>query len=250
MGRKKRACGFCKLFCESKKTGPLLEKEDVCAHELCMLYSSNLITKKDPEGDDFAGFLIEDVKRELKRGEKLTLLQEPCFHMSRRNHTVNSRKRKKPTEKVQPDHEINQLSYDSESTDDSVDYAMPKMDEREAQSESTLDPMLSMPQCSSGKEEEFWQLCKNTGCVEKIFSKITDELTNVSMKITNHNASDNDYKFAFAVVMASGLLPQIMLENEAETDAKLESLLVQHKLLSQAKSAMQEVKTKMNQWQS
>ncbi|KAG2457136.1 STOM protein, partial [Polypterus senegalus] len=44
----------------------------------------------------------------------------------------------------------------------------------------------------SGNEAEFWQLCNKTGCVEKIFSKIKDELTNVSMKITNHSASDND----------------------------------------------------------
>ncbi|XP_051782331.1 uncharacterized protein LOC114650060 isoform X2 [Erpetoichthys calabaricus] len=232
------------------------------------------------------------VPSNIKEAKEVTSLAKNGSRLPKRNHTVNSRKRKKPAEMFPSDHEMNQSSYDSESTDDSVDYAMPKnhkksrsihcdlpdvvngqpphenhqyenddyfgvhnhhthvslMDENEAQSESTLDPMLSMPQFSSGKESEFWQLCKKTGCVEKIFSKITDELTNVSMKITNHSASENDYKFAFAVAKTSGLLPQIMSENETDTEAKLESLQVQQNLLTQAKSAMQEVKTKMDQW--
>ncbi|XP_039601811.1 PHD finger protein 6-like isoform X2 [Polypterus senegalus] len=323
MARKKPDCGFCKQAGESDETGPLLGKAGVFAHEFCMLYSSNLITKREPEGDDFAGFLVEDVKEELKRGQKLhcysckktgaTIGCEikkckksyhyPCAKEQKaitienkvkgtfelyckddaklcpegsgkrtdrdavssdikepkevkeigsrslnRSQTMNSRKRKKPTEMFQSDSETVQLSDDSASSDHTLDCIMSKNDEDEDKSESSLDPMLSKPQCSPGNEAEFWQLCNKTGCVEKIFSKIKDELTNVSMKITNHSASDNDYKFAFAVTMASGLLLQIMSENEAETEAKLESLQAQQNLLTQAKSAMQEVKTKMDQW--
>ncbi|XP_051782316.1 PHD finger protein 6-like [Erpetoichthys calabaricus] len=380
----KLCCAFCKLDYESSETGPLLKKEDVCAHELCMLYSSNLTTQNSPVGDDLVGFLLKDVKEELKRGRKLrcpsckrngatigceikkcpksyhylcakkeeaVLVENEAKHtfelyckkhVSRcptgsgnkidcdtkefkavrspvksessslkRNRTVKSRKRKRNKSLEDSDSEFHPSSCDSETTDDSIDYDMPKnhttsspthchvpeigneqspsenhqyengkdysgedsddthvssvMDENEEHSESNrsesiLDPMLLMTQRSTGgghqpldlhqgKEAEFWQLCQKTGCVEKIFSKITAELTTVSMKITNHSASENDYKFAFAVVMASGLLPQITSENEAEIEEKLENMQKQQNLLTQAKSAMQEMKAKMNQWQ-
>ncbi|XP_039601809.1 uncharacterized protein LOC120524048 [Polypterus senegalus] len=421
MAVEKLCCAFCKDTCESSETGPLLKKEDVCAHEFCMLYSSNLTTQNSPEGDDLAGFSLEDVKEELKRGRKLrcpsckrngatigceikkcpksyhylcakkeeAVLFEnevKCTfelyckkHADRcpkgsgkkidcdtkefkavgspvksessslkRNRTVKSRKRKRNKSIEDSDSEFHLSSCESEATDDSIDYDMPKklkrhyyynsithsstntnykrgekasrlvndkkvvmnrttsspmhchvpkigneqspsgnhqyengkdysgedsddthvssvMDENEDQSESNrsesiLDPVLLMTQRSTGgghqpldlhqaKEAEFWQLCQKTGCVEKIFSKITAELTTVSMKITNHSASENDYKFAFAVVMASGLLPQIASENEAEIEEKLKNMQKEQNLLTQAKSAMQEMNAKMNQWQ-
>uniref|UniRef100_A0A8C4RYF2 PHD finger protein 6-like n=1 Tax=Erpetoichthys calabaricus TaxID=27687 RepID=A0A8C4RYF2_ERPCA len=195
----KLCCAFCKLDYESSETGPLLKKEDVCAHELCMLYSSNLTTQNSPVGDDLVGFLLKDVKEELKRGRKLrcpsckrngatigceikkcpksyhylcakkeeaVLVENEAKHtfelyckkhVSRcptgsgnkidcdtkefkavrspvksessslkRNRTVKSRKRKRNKSLEDSDSEFHPSSCDSETTDDSIDYDMPK----------------------------------------------------------------------------------------------------------------------------
>ncbi|XP_058885879.1 uncharacterized protein LOC117405252 isoform X3 [Acipenser ruthenus] len=77
------SCVFCHLAVESSKTGPILQKEDTAAHENCLLFSSGLVTQNTPEGDDLAGFSVEDVKKEINRGRKLH-----CFRCKKSGATV------------------------------------------------------------------------------------------------------------------------------------------------------------------
>ncbi|XP_041128622.1 uncharacterized protein LOC121328159 isoform X4 [Polyodon spathula] len=77
------SCGFCHFAMESKKTGPILQKEDIVAHENCLLFSSGLVTQNTPEGDDLAGFSVEGVKKEINRGRKLH-----CFSCKKSGATV------------------------------------------------------------------------------------------------------------------------------------------------------------------
>ncbi|KAK1167968.1 hypothetical protein AOXY_G10777 [Acipenser oxyrinchus oxyrinchus] len=77
------SCVFCHLAVESRKTGPILQKEDTAAHENCLLFSSGLVTQNTPEGDDLAGFSVEDVKKEINRGRKLH-----CFRCKKSGATV------------------------------------------------------------------------------------------------------------------------------------------------------------------
>ncbi|KAI1899835.1 hypothetical protein AGOR_G00065850 [Albula goreensis] len=68
---RKIECGFCKSSLESRTTGPLRKKDDLVAHHNCLFYSSNLVNRNTPDEDEFMGFLVEDVKDEIKRGSKL-----------------------------------------------------------------------------------------------------------------------------------------------------------------------------------
>ncbi|XP_066562299.1 PHD finger protein 11 [Amia ocellicauda] len=76
-------CGFCQESKETRSTGPLLKKDSVVAHECCMLFSSGIHTKSIPEFDDLAGFSVEDVTEEQKRGSKLK-----CFQCKKYGATV------------------------------------------------------------------------------------------------------------------------------------------------------------------
>ncbi|XP_069034881.1 uncharacterized protein phf11 isoform X2 [Lepisosteus oculatus] len=82
-------CGFCHLSKESSKTGSLLRKDDVLAHENCLIFSSALHTKNTPECDDLVGFLVNDVKKEMRRGRKLA-----CFRCKKNGATVGCEIRK------------------------------------------------------------------------------------------------------------------------------------------------------------
>ncbi|KAF7648987.1 hypothetical protein LDENG_00148700 [Lucifuga dentata] len=64
-------CAFCRTS-RGKECGQLLvsDGQKVAAHHKCMLFSSALVTSPS-DGDNIGGFSIEDVKKEIKRGNKL-----------------------------------------------------------------------------------------------------------------------------------------------------------------------------------
>ncbi|XP_069468926.1 PHD finger protein 6 [Ambystoma mexicanum] len=66
-----RKCAFCKST-KDKECGMLLTSSNrkVAAHHKCMLFSSALVSSHS-DSDDLAGFSVEDVQKELKRGSKL-----------------------------------------------------------------------------------------------------------------------------------------------------------------------------------
>ncbi|XP_073329223.1 uncharacterized protein phf11 [Pagrus major] len=67
----KVSCALCHWDKETKTTGPLSTKDQVTAHQNCLLYSSGLFCRDSPEYDDLFGFSVDDVLDEVKRGSKL-----------------------------------------------------------------------------------------------------------------------------------------------------------------------------------
>uniref|UniRef100_A0A4W4GW92 PHD-type domain-containing protein n=2 Tax=Electrophorus electricus TaxID=8005 RepID=A0A4W4GW92_ELEEL len=66
-----RKCAFCRTNRE-KECGQLLvsDNQRVAAHHKCMLFSSALVTSHS-DSENIGGFSVEDVKKEIKRGNKL-----------------------------------------------------------------------------------------------------------------------------------------------------------------------------------
>ncbi|CAF94680.1 unnamed protein product, partial [Tetraodon nigroviridis] len=64
-------CAFCRTS-RDMECGQLLvsDSQKVAAHHKCMLFSSALVTSPS-DSDNIGGFSIEDVKKEIKRGNKL-----------------------------------------------------------------------------------------------------------------------------------------------------------------------------------
>ncbi|XP_027879171.1 uncharacterized protein phf11 isoform X2 [Xiphophorus couchianus] len=66
-----RKCVLCHRLDETKTTGPLSKKEQVTAHQNCLLFSSGIFCTDTPQFDDLFGFSVEHVQEEVKRGSKL-----------------------------------------------------------------------------------------------------------------------------------------------------------------------------------
>ncbi|XP_035532361.1 dentin sialophosphoprotein isoform X2 [Morone saxatilis] len=66
------ACVLCKRSDETRITGALSTKDQVTAHQNCLLFSAGIYCRDSPEFDDLFGFSVEDVMNEVKRGSKLT----------------------------------------------------------------------------------------------------------------------------------------------------------------------------------
>ncbi|XP_054471747.1 PHD finger protein 6 [Anoplopoma fimbria] len=65
------SCVLCQRSEETKITGALSTKDDVTAHQNCLLFSSGIYCRNTPQFDDLFGFSVEDVLIEVKRGSKL-----------------------------------------------------------------------------------------------------------------------------------------------------------------------------------
>ncbi|KAI4805553.1 hypothetical protein KUCAC02_010158 [Chaenocephalus aceratus] len=65
-------CVLCQRSEQTKFTGALSTKEDVTAHQNCLLFSSALFCRNTPQFDDLFGFSVDDVLSEVKRGRQLT----------------------------------------------------------------------------------------------------------------------------------------------------------------------------------
>lgn len=65
------SCVLCHRSDETKITGPLSTKEEVTAHQNCLLFSSGIFCRDSPEFDDLFGFSVDDVMDEVKRGSRL-----------------------------------------------------------------------------------------------------------------------------------------------------------------------------------
>ncbi|XP_055500069.1 LOW QUALITY PROTEIN: PHD finger protein 6 [Leucoraja erinacea] len=76
-GSRQPKCAFCKLNKE-EHCGQLLiaQSQKMAAHHRCMLFSSALVTSHS-ENETLGGFLLEDIKKEIKRGNKLSC---SCCH--------------------------------------------------------------------------------------------------------------------------------------------------------------------------
>ncbi|XP_040004167.1 PHD finger protein 11 isoform X2 [Xiphias gladius] len=80
---RKVTCLLCHLSEETEVTGPLSTKDQVTAHQNCLLFSSGIYCRNSPQFDDLFGFSVEDVMNEVKRGSKLN-----CKNCKRKGATV------------------------------------------------------------------------------------------------------------------------------------------------------------------
>ncbi|XP_038630266.1 PHD finger protein 6 isoform X1 [Scyliorhinus canicula] len=76
-GSRQPKCAFCKVNKE-EHCGQLLiaQSQKMAAHHKCLLFSSALVTSHS-ENETLCGFLLEDIKKEIKRGSKLSC---SCCH--------------------------------------------------------------------------------------------------------------------------------------------------------------------------
>ncbi|XP_028816148.1 PHD finger protein 6 [Denticeps clupeoides] len=83
MAARLRKCAFCRTN-RDKECGQLLvsDNQKVAAHHKCMLFSSALVTSHS-ESENIGGFSVEDVKKEIRRGNKLM-----CSHCHRPGATI------------------------------------------------------------------------------------------------------------------------------------------------------------------
>ncbi|XP_041115436.1 uncharacterized protein LOC121320825 isoform X3 [Polyodon spathula] len=139
-------------------------------------------------------------------------------------------------------------------SDDSTNLDSHDDDEEEGCSEGILIPrnMKSVSLGSSvysGNPAEFWKKCREARCVEKLFTKIQTALSNVSQKIVTQAANDQDYKFAMDILIASGLWPEVISDNNKDLKEKLKKLEVEIDSLLKAQVAMQELKERTKNMQ-
>ncbi|XP_032888704.1 PHD finger protein 11 isoform X2 [Amblyraja radiata] len=64
-------CGLCLREAETHITGKLFTNNSIAVHQNCLLFSSNLVNQNSQDFDDFGGFLLRDIKQEIRRGSKL-----------------------------------------------------------------------------------------------------------------------------------------------------------------------------------
>ncbi|XP_051566196.1 PHD finger protein 11 isoform X2 [Myxocyprinus asiaticus] len=67
----KMMCVLCQKSDETEITGALSSKENISAHQNCLLFASGIYCKNSPTYDDLFGFAVDDVKQELRRGKRL-----------------------------------------------------------------------------------------------------------------------------------------------------------------------------------
>ncbi|KAM7407166.1 hypothetical protein PAMA_003074 [Pampus argenteus] len=79
----KLTCVLCQRSEETEITGALSTKDQITAHQNCLLFSSGIYCQNSPEFDDLFGFSVEDVMEEVKRGGKLT-----CFKCKKKGATA------------------------------------------------------------------------------------------------------------------------------------------------------------------
>ncbi|XP_048049677.1 uncharacterized protein phf11 isoform X2 [Megalobrama amblycephala] len=76
-------CVLCKKSDEDEITGPLSSKQNISAHQNCLLFASGIYCKNSPTYDDLFGFDVKDVMQELRRGKRLL-----CHHCNKNGATA------------------------------------------------------------------------------------------------------------------------------------------------------------------
>ncbi|KAM7380317.1 hypothetical protein PAMP_003625 [Pampus punctatissimus] len=82
-------CILCQRSEETEITGALSTKDQITAHQNCLLFSSGIYCQSSPEFDDLFGFSVVDVMEEVKRGGKLT-----CFKCKKKGATAGCENRR------------------------------------------------------------------------------------------------------------------------------------------------------------
>ncbi|XP_029936404.1 uncharacterized protein phf11 isoform X2 [Myripristis murdjan] len=86
----------------------------------------------------------------------------------------------------------------------------------------------------------FWKCCNKARCTQAIFSDFISEMNNISNRIQSDQASQEDYKLALRVMMASGKLTELIVKQQEDLKQKQMELqkaaLAMEKVMSALKS--------------
>ncbi|XP_018605472.1 uncharacterized protein LOC108933126 [Scleropages formosus] len=113
----------------------------------------------------------------------------------------------------------------------------------------TLAPSPPAPDispCSSSARpvslgSHFWSKCHEAGCLESIFSTFISSMISLSEKILNKQASNEECDLYFKVLIASGVLPDIITRKEQDLKEKMSSLEKEREALQTALSVISSV---------
>ncbi|RVE58250.1 hypothetical protein OJAV_G00207540 [Oryzias javanicus] len=83
------SCILCRRSEETEVTGALSSKQEVTAHQNCLLFSSGIFCESSPEYDELFGFAVRNVLVEYQRGRRLT-----CHHCKKSGATAGCEIRK------------------------------------------------------------------------------------------------------------------------------------------------------------
>ncbi|XP_077393634.1 uncharacterized protein phf11 isoform X3 [Festucalex cinctus] len=313
----KLVCVLCQRAGETEITAALLTKDDVTAHQNCLLFSSGIYCKDSPLFDDLFGFDVDDVRNELctkcrRKGATVgcevsrckKCYHYPCAMEDVAKSVVDNAKGKyvlfcfkHSTHEQQRNGDSSSDEYDvvpsgsatksssatkrqliltdmqasmsskkrkvmsdsSSSGDDGPPQILAPIEDsdldesfnlkpwQDADSQSLLNPeetATGMPSASVTEvkvEKEpsldaatFWRHCNTAGCTDAIFSDFLTNMTDVSQRIQQEQASQEDFDVAFKVMMASGKMTQLLRKQLKEMEQK-------HVLAQKSVATMQQV---------
>ncbi|KAL1267795.1 hypothetical protein QQF64_033158 [Cirrhinus molitorella] len=262
------SCALCKKSEETEITGPLSSKGSISAHQNCLLYASGIYCKNSPIYDDLFGFEVEDVKKELRRGRRLS-----CHRCKKNGATAGCDEKRCKRSYHYPcaieDHaRTNEDSFilfcklhDPESKrPSSADIERPDLKKSERRifclyffmsserrkSPVVLDSEPSSPDASDvgtkviskSNATIFWTRCNEAGWTKEIFTDLVSQLSSLGERVQSQEASQQDYDVALKVLEASGRLPCIVTQLEQDLEKQEQDLQKKKAALRDAKAAL------------
>ncbi|KAK1903348.1 PHD finger protein 6 [Dissostichus eleginoides] len=217
-------CVLCQRSEQTKITGALSTKDDVTAHQNCLLFSSALFCRNTPQFDDLFGFSVDDVLNEVKRGRQLEAESEsllPPFSQPLPASQADVSTQMSP---MFPPSEVRCKTERQTQIDDGGSLHMNQELELCADSpegspvHSPSDPHTAAP----------WN----------IFRGFYKEMSDVSDRIQAEQASQEDYDLALTVMRASGKLLELVGNQQEELQEKQRELQEAAAAMEEAVSAL------------
>ncbi|XP_073701167.1 PHD finger protein 11-like [Garra rufa] len=254
-------CVLCKKSDETEVTGPLSSKESISAHQNCLLYASAIICNISPTYDDLFGFEVEDVKKELRRGRRLS-----CHRCKKIGATAGCDEKRCKRSYHYPcaieDHARTIEDPSAGSVDgERPDLKMPEKRDSDSSSGSSemeespvvLDSGVSSSPArpapadasdvgatvnSGSSAAIFWTRCNEAMWTKEIFSDLVSQLSSLGERVQSQEASQQDYDVALKVLGASGRLPCIVSKLEKDLEKQKQDLQRKKAALRDAKAVL------------
>ncbi|XP_051938243.1 uncharacterized protein LOC127611613 isoform X2 [Hippocampus zosterae] len=105
---------------------------------------------------------------------------------------------------------------------DSKSQTLPHLEKTPVRISSTngVDVKVERDQEHGVDAATFWGHCNTAGCTDAIFSDFLTHMKDVSLRIQNEQASQQDFVVAFKVMMASGKMTELLRKQEKELEQK------------------------------
>ncbi|XP_050974937.1 PHD finger protein 11-like isoform X2 [Labeo rohita] len=271
-------CALCKKSDETKITGPLSSKGSISAHRNCLLFASGIYCKKSPIFDDLFGFEVEDVKKELKRGRRLSChlckkigatagcdvrrckrsYHYPCaiegharttedpskgrYVLFCKLHDPESKKPRSAGGK-RPDLKRPERRDSNSSTGSSQGRESPVVLDSGVSTSPGCPVAADASDVSNTMNFQssaalFWSRCNEVGWTKEIFSDLVSQLNSVGERVQSKEASQQEYDVALKVLGVSGQLPCIVSQLEQDLEKEEQDLQRKKATLRHAKAVL------------